>query len=298
MTSRHDKVDRPMKLKITDVRAVVGDSGFLLDDGKTAILCDSGFGFTGEAVAENIRKALGDRKLDCILLTHSHYDHVLGSTHIKARFPEAKIVAGVHAQAVFAKEKARRIMGELDRKAALAHGVTEYVDKSAYLAVDLVVEDGDRVQCGDLCFTVIGLPGHTRCSVGYYLEQENLLLAAESLGVYFGQDTYLPSFLVGYGMTLESIEKAKALAPERILLPHYGPAEGAAAAAYLHRGEQAAKAFARSILDRLRQGMPKTEVLEAVKAEVYLPHVRPALPVDAFYLNTGIMIDLVEKELL
>ena len=163
MTSRHDKVDRPMKLKITDVRAVVGDSGFLLDDGETAILCDSGFGFTGEAVAENIRKALGDRKLDYILLTHSHYDHVLGSTHIKARFPEAKIVAGVHAQAVFAKEKARRIMGELDR---------------------------------------------------------------------------------------------------------------------------------------LRQGMPKTEVLEAVKAEVYLPHVRPAFPVDAFYLNTGIMIDLVEKELL
>ena len=50
-------------IKITDVRSVPGDSAFLIDDGKTAIMYDSGFAFTGYAVAENIRKVLGDRPL-------------------------------------------------------------------------------------------------------------------------------------------------------------------------------------------------------------------------------------------
>ena len=43
------------EIKITDVRALVGDSAFLIDDGKTAILYDSGFGFTGFGVAEKIK---------------------------------------------------------------------------------------------------------------------------------------------------------------------------------------------------------------------------------------------------
>ena len=59
-------------IKITDVRAHGGDSAFLIDDGKTAIMYDSGFAFTGYKVADNIKKILGDRKLDYIFLTHSH----------------------------------------------------------------------------------------------------------------------------------------------------------------------------------------------------------------------------------
>ena len=82
-------------LKITDVRAVPGDSAFLIDDGKTAILYDSGFAFTGYQVANNIKKELGERKLDYIFLTHSHYDHALGSVYALQYWPDAKVVAGV-----------------------------------------------------------------------------------------------------------------------------------------------------------------------------------------------------------
>ena len=82
-----------MKLKITDVRAHPGDSAFLIDDGTTAILYDTGFAFTGYAVADNIGKVLGKRKLDYIFLTHSHYDHAAGSPYICARYPDVKVVA-------------------------------------------------------------------------------------------------------------------------------------------------------------------------------------------------------------
>ena len=61
-----------MAVTITDVRSHPGDSAFLIDDGTTTILYDTGFAFTGYAVADNIRKVLGDRSPDYIFLTHSH----------------------------------------------------------------------------------------------------------------------------------------------------------------------------------------------------------------------------------
>ena len=51
-------------IKITDVRHQKGDSAFLIDDGQTSILYDTGFGFTGFEVAENIKNILGKRPLD------------------------------------------------------------------------------------------------------------------------------------------------------------------------------------------------------------------------------------------
>ena len=87
-----------MSLTVTDLRILPGDSGFLIDDGTTAILCDTGFGFTGNAMADKLASLLGNRKLDYILLTHSHYDHVLGSVAIAKRYPDVKIVAGAILQ--------------------------------------------------------------------------------------------------------------------------------------------------------------------------------------------------------
>ena len=47
-------------ITITDVRDIPGDSAFLIDDGKTAILYDSGFAFTGCRIAENIKKSAAE----------------------------------------------------------------------------------------------------------------------------------------------------------------------------------------------------------------------------------------------
>lgn len=287
-----------MSLKITDVRAVPGDSAFLLDNGKTAILCDTGFAFTGDKVAESIKKVLGDRPLDYIFLTHSHYDHALGAPYIVKAYPNAKVVAGAYADAIFKKPTARALMRELNAKAAQLNGVTDFEDLIDELRVDIPVRDGDLITCGDLRFTAIDLPGHTKCSVGFYLASEKLLLSVETLGVYYGEGDYLPAFLVGYQMALDSIQRAKALEAERILLPHYGAVEGDAARAYLENGERATVETARTILSMCREGKTDEEILAYLTEKDYKENVRPIYPIDAFSLNTGIMIDRVRKELL
>lgn len=285
-------------IKIIDVRVCLGDSGFLIDDGKTAILYDSGFAFTGYAMADKIKDYLGDRKLDYIFLTHSHYDHVLGSVYALKYWPDAKVVAGEYAVKIFAKDTAKSLMRDLDRKFADHNGIGEYEDLIDNLRVDIPVCDGDKIIAGDMVFTVVNLPGHTRCSVGYYLESEKLLLSCESLGVFDGKDKVVPSFLVGYQMSIDSIRKAQELDIDNVLVPHCGYLDKEQTAFYLQQAYRSTVNTAQEIADLLRAGGTKADALEKFKAEFYHGSVREMYPVDAMELNTGIMIGVIEKELL
>ena len=284
-------------LTITDVRAVPGDSAFLLDDGTTAVLYDTGYGFTGYAIADKVQQLLGDRPLDYILLTHSHYDHALGSTCLRQRYPQVQIIAGAYADIIFRKPTARAVMRDLDQKAAAANGVTDYQDLTDTLCAHRTVVDGDVIQCGQMQFTVLELPGHTKCSIGFYLAENQLLLGTETLGVYFGEGLFHPSFLVGYQMTLDSIQKAKALEIRQILVPHYGVVSDREAQTYLLQSEIVTKEIAHLILDQLKQGKSSEEIFSQLTDLLYIDRVKPTYPYTAYRMNSMIIINQVQKEL-
>ncbi|MBE6531290.1 MAG: MBL fold metallo-hydrolase [Ruminococcaceae bacterium] len=284
-------------LKITDVRAHPGDSAFLIDDGKTAILYDTGFAFTGYAVADKIKAALGKRSLDYIFLTHSHYDHALGSVYALKYWPEAKVVAGEYAFKIFAKDSAKQLMRSLDRKFAEKCGVSEYEDLIDDLKADIAVQDGDTIKAGDMTFRAIALPGHTKCSVAFYLIENKLLLSCETLGVYDGKETIFPSYLVGYRMALDSIAKAKALDIENILLPHLGLLSKEQTKFYLDNIESASINYANAVADILRNGGTKADVTEHFRKNFYHEDIKLSYPPDAMELNTGIIAEVIRREL-
>lgn len=283
-------------MTVTDVRIVPGDSGFLIDDGTTAILYDTGFGFTGELMADKLQLLLGERPLDYIFLTHSHYDHALGAANVAKRYPGVRIVAGRYAKGIFEKASARAVMRDLDQKAAQSLGMAGQPDLTGELRVDIPVEGGDTVLCGSMEFTVIPLPGHTRCSIGFYLAENRLLLSTETLGVYFGDGVCLPSYLVSYELTLGSFQRAMELEIDRILLPHYGLIQGEEARSYLPFARQVAVDVAQMIRSLLKSGKSHQETAELFKERFYLPNVAPTYPIDAFKMNTDIMIRLLEQE--
>lgn len=287
-----------VNIKITDVRCQKGDAAFLIDDGRTSILYDTGFGFTGYAVAENVKRALGERGLDYIFLTHSHYDHALGSPYVLRKYPCARVVAGAYAVDIFKREGAKRTMKELDAKFAEKCGVTEYEFLGDELRVDIAVVDGDVIRAGDMEFKAISLPGHTRCCVGYYCEKEGLLLSCETIGVYDGNGTILPSYLVGYQMAIESIEKVEKLDITSILVPHYGLLEGADAKSFLANMKYSAEKNALELLDSIKKGLSDEEIIEQFKEKYWHGYVREIYPEDALHLNTSIMIRLIKNELL
>ena len=283
-------------IKIYDVRVNPGDSAFLIDDGKTAIMYDSGFAFTGNKVADKIKDILGTRGLDYIFLTHSHYDHALGSVYAKKYWNEAKIVAGEYASKIFAKPSAKAVMRDMDKKFAKKCNVEKYEDLIDELCVDIAVSDGDVIKAGDMEFTVLNLPGHTKCSVGYYNKDRKLLLGCETTGVFNGSDDVVPSCLVGYNMSLESIRKVKSLEIDNILIPHYGVLDKEKTEFFLKRAEESIVTTADEIVKMLKDKRSKEEIMEFFKDKFYHGYVKDIYPKDAMELNTGIMIDLLNRE--
>jgi len=286
-----------LDLTVTDVRILPGDSGFLIDDGVTSILFDTSFAFTGYQMAEKVNELLGERKLDYIFLSHSHYDHVVGAPYVLKYYPEATVVAGEYAAKIFAKPTARAIMRDLDRKYAETCGVTEYEDLIDELKVDVTVNDGDTIKCGDMTFTVVSLPGHTKDSIAFYLQENKFLLGSETLGVYFGEGTYLPFFLVGYQMSLDSFEKVKAMDIDSMLLPHYGVADKERTERFLRKAEESFRDTAEKIVAIFKNGGTVEDGIEYYKERFYKDNVKPTYPVNAFRLNTSIMVELIKKEL-
>lgn len=285
-------------IKITDVRAISGDSAFLVDDGKTSILYDSGFAFTGAKVAEKVKKVLGDRELDYIFLTHSHYDHALGSVYVKKEYPNAKIVAGEYATKIFMKDSAKALMRDLDKKFSIKCGVEDYEDLIDDLKVDIAVVDGDKIKAGDMLFTAVALPGHTKCSIGYYLESEKLLLGSETLGVYTGSELVLPSYLVGYQMALDSISKVENLKIEKILAPHYGILTEEESKIYLKNCRKNAIETAEEIVKIIKDGGSDEDAIKYFMNKYYLGYAKDIYPIDAITLNTTIMVNLLKRELI
>lgn len=282
---------------ITNVGPVDGSEAFLITSEDSAVLYDSGFGFCGRALVDNIRSVLGDRDLDTILLTHSHYDHILGSAHCTREWPDAEVVASRHTSEVIAKDSARRTMRELDAYAARVHGCGGYEDLTDSLRVDRVVSEGDRVSAGGFGFVVHEYPGHTFCSIGFHCPVEGLLLSCETLGLYVDDDTMFPTYLVGYGMTLDSIDRAMELDTDVMLLAHAGVVTGDRCGELLESSRRAAVAVADEVLEASRAGMDPDGIMGMMKDRHYTGRVRRIQPEAAFDMNSRHMVFMLMREL-
>jgi len=284
------------ELKIIDIKAIPEDSAFLLDDGVTSIMVDSGFGFTGYRVADKIKEYLGERPLDYIFLTHSHYDHALGSAYALKYWPDAKVVAGTYAASIFRRPEAITTMERLDRSFAKENGVDDYDFLGYEMRTDINVDDGDIVEAGTFRFKAIGLPGHTKCSMGFYEENHKLLISSETLGHYIGETNISPLFLVGVQMAFDSIEKVIKLDPEKILHPHRGLLTQTQRDYFLANVERANREVVDFIIDFIKAGKSDEEIIKEFKDRVFGPGRENMPPEDAVDLNTSIMIKLIKKE--
>ena len=88
-------------------------------------------------------------KLDFILNTHHHFDHVDGNLKLKKKF-DAKIL-GFH------------------------------LDKKRIPGIDILLEDNQETSIGNLKFKVIFIPGHTSGHVAFYFEKENVVFTGDTL---------------------------------------------------------------------------------------------------------------------
>jgi hydroxyacylglutathione hydrolase len=89
------------------------------------------------------------KKLDFILNTHHHYDHVGGNEDLKKKY--GSIVLGFED------------------------------DKNRIPGIDKVLKDGQEFKIGSLSFTTIFIPGHTKGHIAFYSEKERTVFTGDTL---------------------------------------------------------------------------------------------------------------------
>lgn len=285
------------EIKVIDMRVAAGDGSFMIDDGETAVLVDAGFGFTGPALAEKIREYLGDRPLEHIIMTHSHYDHVLGLPCVQDVYPDAKIIGARHAANVFEIDETMDIMRDMDSAEARKYGVEDYEFTGERLKIDIIVEDGDIVECGTMKFEAIHLPGHTRCSFGFYEPDHKFLIAPETLGHCQGGWNVMPSsWLVGIQMGFDSIDKIQVYDVKTMLAPHEGLLNEEQTKLFLTTTRKNNEESIAYFLDAIKSGMSDEDIIEGFKVRFRKHSSEDVAPVKAVNLNFSIMLNVIKRE--
>ena len=98
-----------------------------------------------------------DEKIEYILLTHGHFDHIMGVSELKKHFPDAKVC--IH------EDDAPMLSNDM-LSLASAFGVSTDND----LKADIILHDGDELPFGDKKIKVIHTPGHTKGGATYIID--------------------------------------------------------------------------------------------------------------------------------
>ena len=228
-----DEFDRfSFPAQIIRVTAGHGGESFLIVGSEKTALYDCGMAYCGEATVINIEAALerllqkgtiDAAKIDCIFLSHSHYDHIGALPYILEHYPDAVVYGSAKCQYILGRENARKLIEELGKEARdLYIPGSDKPIRTDGLKVDVVLHDGDSVSLGNLTMTAYETKGHTDCSLSYYLEPVGLLFTSESTGILEGKDYVHTPSLKSFPDSLASADKCEALHPAYICLPHFG----------------------------------------------------------------------------
>ena len=286
-----------MTFKVVNVGCVPGGEAFLLITEEKAAIFDAGFAFTAKPMVKKIKAELGDRPLDYILLSHSHYDHISGASLMKKVWPDAKIVSAEHAAKIFEKPSAMKRISQMNRAAAFYFKKNPFFNNLSRIHTDIVVKNGDIIDLGSVKLETIEAPGHTWDSLAFWCESECLVMTCETMGVLAGNDSIMPACLVSYRTTMEFIDKLEELRPNKILYPHYGIVDGdencMTVIGWARRDNEAAKDL---IINAYKEGKDVEEIKQLVKDKYYTDIIRKGQPEKAFDLNNKYMVPMIIKE--
>lgn len=280
-----------------DAHRVTSGSGgetILVFGTEKTLLYDCGMAYCGKFTVENIKNKLaekGRRTLDCVVLSHSHYDHMGALPYIRKAFPEVVVYGSEKAAKIFEKPSAKALMKELGTSARdlFMPGSDEEIEVDG-IAVDVILKDGDEISLGDITVKALETKGHTDCSMSYAFEPAKLLFTSESTGIIEGKDYIHTPLLKDCNDAIKSREKCMAYNAKHISLPHFGMIPEYYIKEYWDRLEEETKRKKIFIMKMKEDGLTDEEMLDKYVEKYWNPEMEEVQPKDAFIINSKAII--------
>lgn len=117
----------------------------------------------GEALTKELEEM--GLKVKAIVLTHGHFDHILGVNEMKEA-TGALIYAGKQ---------------DVDKLADADLNYSTGIRRPTVVEVDVPLSDGDILEVGSMKCKILNTPGHTSGSVCLYFEEDEVLISGDTL---------------------------------------------------------------------------------------------------------------------
>ncbi len=171
---------------------------YIVSSGNECVVIDPGDS------PEPVLKKIGNKKINCVVLTHGHIDHIMGIKYFREK--NIDIMIG---------EKDGDMLLEPKKNLSNLLSVEFSLDRPA----DQLLKENDTVKIGDEQLTVIDLPGHSPGGIG--LLADNFLIAGDTIFQYSVGRTDIPG---GNTKQLKSTiyNKVYKLADSTVIYPGHG----------------------------------------------------------------------------
>ena len=264
----------------------LGTSAFpaFLSTGDVGMIIEGGTGPTSELIVEQINAIGFDMKrVEYILLTHTHADHIGALPHLKRKWPHLKIVASAPGAKILNTRELYNEFLLVDLGIAQLMRAKSEIDEipptpeDYRFEVDLLVKGGDIIELGNhIKWEIIDTPGHSPCHISAYESHEKTLAVGDATGFYVPEkDVFWPNYFVSLKTYVDSIRKLAAFPAKRAVLSHNAVVEGDVHR-YFEKALNATRDYHENILRQLDRGIsPESIALEGAQFVSTLTDIQP-----------------------